>query len=85
MGVGFKNAEVISMKCHVCGATMQPLSTDLPFKVGKKHIVIIEDLPTHQCNRCREFLLDDPVMARVETLLEQVSGAAKVEIIHYAA
>lgn len=73
------------MKCHVCGAKMHPVITDLPFKMGEKNIVIIEDVPTHQCSRCSEFLLDDSVMEHVEALLEQVNVAAKVEIVRYAA
>ena len=73
------------MKCHICGAQLEPVVTDLPFKVSKKKIVIIEDLPIHQCSQCPEFLLDDFVMERVETILEAVDPAAKLEVVTYAA
>ena len=73
------------MKCHVCGAQLEPVVTDLPFKVTHKKIVIVEDLPIHQCSQCREFLLDDFVMERVETILEAVDPAAKLEVVTYAA
>ena len=61
--------------------------TDMPFKVTNKKIVIVEDLPIYQCSqcRCREFLLDDFVMERVETILEAVDTASKLEVIEYAA
>lgn len=73
------------MKCHICGARLEPIVTDLPFKVSRKKIVIVEDLPIHQCSQCREFLLDDFVMERVETILEAVDPAAKLEVVTYAA
>ena len=73
------------MKCHICGAKLEPVVTDLPFKVTNKKIVIVEDLPIHQCSQCREFLLDDFVMERVEAILETVDTASKLEIVEYAA
>lgn len=75
----------IVMKCHVCGSELESIVTDLPFKVTNKKIVIIEDLPIHQCSQCREFLLDDFVMERVETILEAVDTASKLEVVEYAA
>ncbi len=61
--------------------------TDMPFKVTNKKIVIVEDLPIYQCSqcRCREFLLDDFVMVRVEAILETVDMASKLAIVEYAA
>ena len=59
--------------------------TDVPFKVTNKKTVIVEDLPIHQCSQCREFLLDDFVMERVEAILEAVDTVSKVEIVEYAA
>ena len=73
------------MKCHVCGSDLQPVQTDLPFKVGDKSIVIVRDLPVHQCGHCREYLLDDPVMERVEQIIERVDATAELEIVRYAA
>lgn len=73
------------MECHVCGANLEPVVTDLPFKVNQKKIVIVEDLPVHQCSQCREFLLEDRVMARVETILETTGAMTKLEVVKYAA
>ena len=73
------------MKCHVCGAGFHPIITDLPFKVGEHSIVIIKNLPVLQCENCREFLIEDNVMERVETILAEVGTTAELEIIRYAA
>ena len=73
------------MKCHVCGAELEPVVTDLPFKVSEKKIVIVEDLPVHQCSQCREFLLDDRVMERVEKILETVGTETRLQVVKYAA
>jgi hypothetical protein len=48
-------------------------------------IVILKDLPVLQCNNCNEYLLDDPVMKRVDEILEKVDTAAELEVIRYAA
>ena len=73
------------MQCHVCGARMESVVTDLPFKIGMTSIVILKDLPVHQCANCSEYLLDDPIMERVEQILENTDTAAELEIIRFAA
>ncbi len=73
------------MKCHVCGSRMQSVTTDLPFKVNDTTIVIMKDLPVIQCNGCSEYLLDDPVLKRVDGIIEKMDAAAELEIIRYAA
>lgn len=73
------------MKCHVCGSNMTSLVTNLPFKVNETTIVVLKDLPVLQCNNCNEYLLDDPVMKRVDEILEKVDSAAELEVIRYAA
>jgi YgiT-type zinc finger domain-containing protein len=73
------------MKCRVCGGTLQPIVTDLPFKVSERTIVIVKALPVLQCERCSEYLMDDAVFARVEQLLATVDTAAELEIIPFAA
>ena len=73
------------MKCHVCGSRLEPLVTDLPFKVSETTIVILKGLPVLQCDNCSEYLLEDAVMSRVEVILQRVDVAAELEIIHYAA
>jgi YgiT-type zinc finger domain-containing protein len=73
------------MKCHVCGSELRPLITDLPFKISEATIVILKSLPVLQCENCSEYLLDDPVMGRVEKILEKVNATAELGIIRYAA
>jgi YgiT-type zinc finger domain-containing protein len=59
--------------------------TDLPFKRREQTIIIVKDLPVWQCTGCQEYLIDDPVMERVEELLATVNTAAELEVIRYAA
>lgn len=73
------------MRCHVCGSQMKSAVTDLPFKVHETTIVILKDLPVLQCEGCMEYLLDDPVMQRVDEILKKVDTAAELEVIKYAA
>ena len=64
------------MKCHVCGANLQAITTDLPFKTNETTIVIMKNLPLYQCESCREYLLEDPVLKRVEEIIQNVENAA---------
>lgn len=73
------------MKCHVCGSKMKPVITDLPFKVQETTIAILKDLPVLQCEGCTEYLLEDPVLTRVDEILEKVDPSAELEVIKYAA
>ena len=84
MGVGSENKE-IEMKCRVCGSKLQPTTTDLPFKVTERTIVILKQLPVAQCDRCSEYSIEDRVFARVEELLSRANTAAELEIIPFAA
>ena len=80
-----KNTEDIIVKCHVCGGRLEPTVSDLPFCLGPTSIVVIKKLPVLECTNCTEFSIEDPVMARVESLLEQTDEAAELEVIAYAA
>jgi YgiT-type zinc finger domain-containing protein len=73
------------MKCTVCGGHMSPITTNLPFKLAEERIVILKQIPVLQCGSCREYLLEDGVMARVDVMLSKVDGSAELEIIRYAA
>jgi len=64
---------------------MDPLATDLPFKVSETTIVIVKGLPVLQCNNCSEYLLEDPVLKQVEIILDNVDTSAELEVINYAA
>jgi len=73
------------MNCRVCGGRMEALTTDLPFKLSRKTIVIVRELPVHQCGNCAQFLLDDAVMARVDQLLTAVDRSTELEVVRFAA
>jgi YgiT-type zinc finger domain-containing protein len=73
------------MKCHVCGGSLRNIVTDLPFKVGETAIVILKGLPLLQCENCREFLIEDAVMARVEAILDKADASVELEIVRFAA
>ena len=73
------------MKCHTCGSKMKSIITNLPFKVNETTIVILKNLPVLQCDSCSEYLLDDPVLKRVDKIVEKVDTAAELEVIKYAA
>lgn len=73
------------MKCRVCGSKLQATTTDLPFKVTERTIVILKQLPVSQCERCSEYLIKDSIFARVEELLSKADTSAELEIIPFAA
>lgn len=73
------------MKCMVCGSRLQPVESDLPFKVSGQTIVILKKLPVLQCENCSEYLIEDDVLSRVEDILAGVDSAAELEIVQYAA
>jgi len=73
------------MKCAVCGAELEPGTTDLPFKISDASIVILKGLPVVQCTNCPQYLIEDHVLARVDEILAKVEGDTELEIIRYAA
>ena len=73
------------MKCHICGSKMNKITTNLPFKVRDKSIIIVKDLPVLQCQSCREYLLEDSVMNRLEHILKTSSQSVELEIVRFAA
>lgn len=73
------------MKCLVCGSRLELTTTDLPFKVTERTIVILKQLPVAQCRRCSEYSIEDSVFARVEDLLSGADTSAELEIIPFAA
>lgn len=85
MGAGLENEEDTAMKCRVCGALMQSVKTDLPFKVSDRSIVVIKSLPVLLCENCTEYALEDPVMGTVEQILGTVEVNAELSVVKYAA
>jgi YgiT-type zinc finger domain-containing protein len=64
---------------------MEPQVTDIPFKLSARTIAILKDLPVLQCDQCTEYVIEDPIMERVDALLEKVDQAAVLEIVQFAA
>ena len=73
------------MRCHLCGSELKAMKTDLPFKITQNTIVVVKGLPVLQCGGCTEYLLEDPVMERIEEILAKVDAAAELEVVKYAA
>ena len=73
------------MKCRVCGSAFGATTTDLPFKVSDRTIVILKHLPVAQCEGCSEYLIADTVLKKVEELLSKVDTSVELEIIPFAA
>ena len=73
------------MQCHICGARMEVAVTTLPFKVHDHTIIIVKRVPVQQCACCREYLLEDAVMAQVDQILARVDAVAELEVIEFAA
>ena len=73
------------MKCLVCGATLRSTTTDLPLKVNDRTIVVVKKLPVLQCEGCIEYLIEDPVMAKVDEMLSRVDRSIELEIVPFAA
>lgn len=73
------------MKCRVCGAKLQSTTTDLPFKLSERTIVILKNLPVAQCEGCNEYLIADAVLAAADELFSKVDRSTELEIIPFAA
>ena len=73
------------MICHVCGAKMSQVITDLPFKLRDTGIVVIKGLPVIQCESCREYLLEDTVMEQIEGILNHAGKSIEFEVVKFAA
>lgn len=73
------------MRCHVCGGNMSETRSDMPFKLDRKRIVIIKDLPVLQCGECGEHAFSDPFMGKIEATLANSDSGAELEVVGYAA
>jgi YgiT-type zinc finger domain-containing protein len=72
------------MKCTVCGAEMRPTKNDFPFKTADRAIVILKSLPVLQCENCPHYLIEDGVLAWVDSILATTNGPAELQVIEYA-
>ena len=72
------------MICHNCGGKLEKLITNLPFKISPDCIVIIKELPVLQCQNCNEYLMEDAVMEKVDSILNKIDKTAELEVLSYA-
>ncbi len=72
------------MTCHLCSGQMNKAKTDLPFKITETSI-IIKGLPVLRCDDCREYVIEDSVMERVDGILDKADKTAELAIISFAA
>jgi len=72
------------MICHNCGTKLEKLTTNLPFKVNQDCIVIVKDLPVLQCRNCSQYLIEDVVMEKVDSILNKIDKTAELEVLSYA-
>lgn len=73
------------MNCHVCGSEMSNQITDFPFKLSSNSIVIVKSLPVLQCDNCREYLIEDSVMEKIEDIFDKVDETVELEVVRFAA
>jgi YgiT-type zinc finger domain-containing protein len=64
---------------------MLAVTTDLPFKLSDRSIVVIKGLPVLLCENCTEYALEDRVMATVEHILDSADDASELRVVKYAA
>lgn len=72
------------MICHKCGSKLEKIVTDLPFKMNVNSIIIIKKMPVLQCRNCDEYLIEDPVMEKVDTILNKTDQPFELEVLNYA-
>jgi len=72
------------MNCRSCGGGLEEVITDLPFKIRSGSIIIIKKLPVLQCKSCNEYIIEDSVMEKVDSILNKVDRTAELEIFSYA-
>jgi len=72
------------MNCHSCGAKLEKLITNLPFKVNRECIVIIKGLPVLQCQNCNEYVIEDAVMEKMDSILSNIDKTAELKVLSYA-
>lgn len=70
--------------CYNCGGIFENKITNMPFKLNNICIVIIKGLPVLQCEKCNEFVIEDEIMEKVDTILNKIDTSAELEILSYA-
>lgn len=72
------------MNCHNCGGKLEKINTDLPFKIRHSSIIIFKKLPVLQCENCNEYLIEDTVMEKIDSIFDKLDTKTELEILNYA-
>lgn len=72
------------MNCHNCGGKLEKINTDLPFKIRQSSIIIFKKLPVLQCENCNEYLIEDTVMEKIDSIFDKLDTKSELEILNYA-
>lgn len=72
------------MICHICGGKLEKVVTNLPFKINHDSIIIVKQLPVLQCVNCSEYVIEDEVMQKVDSILNRIDATAELEVLNYA-
>jgi len=72
------------MICLNCGGRLENLITSLPFKLSDYCIAIIKGLPVLQCRNCNEYVIEDDVLEKVDSILNKIDTTAELEVLSYA-
>ena len=71
------------MNCHFCKGSMKP-STTTHFVDLKKCMIIVKNVPCWECAHCGEILLDDEVVARLDSIIKKVSElVTEIAVVEY--
>jgi YgiT-type zinc finger domain-containing protein len=79
-----KNKEE-AMICQNCGAKLENIITNLPFKIRDNSIVILKGLPLFQCQNCNEYFIEDHIMEKIDLIFSKIDSAAELEILNFVA
>ena len=71
------------MTCFNCGSNLQKITSNLPFKLSNGSIVIINNLPILQCDNCMEYVIEDPIMEKIDWILKRTDKSVELEILNY--
>ena len=73
--------------CPRCGSSqLDEMASDLPFRLDAQKILVVKQVPSTVCASCGEIMLDDPIMARIDRIIEQVRDLeSELEVVKFAA
>ncbi|MDP2600821.1 MAG: type II toxin-antitoxin system MqsA family antitoxin [Deltaproteobacteria bacterium] len=72
------------MKCPLCKGEMVKGKTDLPYPLGKKELIVIQDVPAFVCNQCGDAFVEMEAAQKAEEILSTAQrDGVTLGFIHY--